>query len=81
MNETTEENTVTEVTTTAPPDLSETAFVILQTAVSQVRDLQIKSVQALRDRLNALYPGCQPHVEQAIVFWSAYVRSRGYPER
>lgn len=62
------------------PDLSEGAFAILQTAVTQSRDRQIKSVRALRERLSSIYPDCQALIEQAIAYWSASVRRRGTPE-
>lgn len=62
------------------PELSEAAFGILQTAVAQACERQIKSVQALRERLNSLYPDCQAHIEQAIAYWSASVRHRGTPD-
>ena len=71
---------MSEVTPAEMPDLSETAFAILQTAVTQSCERQIKSVQALRELLNSLYPHCKAHIEQAIAYWSASVRRRGTPE-
>lgn len=70
---------MSEVSSTNMPDLSESAFAILQTAVTQACERQIKSVQALRERLNTLYPGGEQHVEQAIAYWSASVRRHGTP--
>lgn len=68
------------MTSLCMPELSESAFVILQTAVTHARDYQIQSVKVLRNHLAALYPGCQTDVDQAIAYWSASIRRRGRPE-
>ena len=64
-------------TASVETDLSESAFVILQTAVSEVRAHQIRSLQSLREHLARLFPGYTDDIEKAIAFWAAYVRRTG----
>lgn len=62
------------------PELSQSGFEVLRTAVREARDRQIKSLKALREHLALLFPSRREDVEQAIAYWAASVRRHGVPE-
>lgn len=62
------------------PELSESEFEVLSAAVRQARDLQIKSLKSLRERLVTMFPGRLQDIEQAIGYWRAEVRRQGLGE-
>ena len=56
-------------------DLSPAAFEILRAAVNAVRQWQIGSTMALRERLQLEWPGREVDIEAAIKFWASHVRA------
>lgn len=52
--------------------MNDQTFEILRTAVNLAKQEQIRSVSALKQRLNSLYDNCSDDVDAAIKFWAAY---------
>lgn len=61
------------------PELSPTAFEVLQVAVRLARDRQVKTLSLLRVRLRFLFPAREADIDQAIAFWAAHVQRVGVP--
>lgn len=59
------------------PELSPSGFEVLQAAVRVARDMQIKTLQLLREQLGRLFPARSDDIEQAIAYWAAHVRRTG----
>lgn len=55
------------------PELNESGFEVLRTAMREVRDRQIKSLKALREHLSLIFPTRPEDIEQAIKYWVAQV--------
>ena len=49
-------------------ELTDEAYEMLRAAVNTARNFQVKSVQALKDRMNLAYPGRQSDIDSAISF-------------
>jgi hypothetical protein len=56
------------------PDLNEAGFEVLQVAVRAARDRQIRTLKALREFLDTQFPNRKDDIDQAVKYWSAYVR-------
>ncbi len=57
--------------------LQDETFTILTTAVTLAKDEQIRSVEYLRKRLQALYPGKESEIDAAIDLWAHHVKAAG----
>lgn len=55
-------------------ELTDEAIEMLRAAVNTARNFQVKSVQALKDRMNLAYPGRQSDIDSAITFWAEEIR-------
>jgi hypothetical protein len=62
------------------PDLNESGFEVLQAAVRAARNLQLKTVSALRSYLLSEFPDRASDIDSAIKYWSASVVRFGIAE-
>lgn len=60
----------------AVAELSEEGLGLLMSAVRLAKDEQIRTVAALRSRLLRLFPGQDKPIEEALVTWANYERSK-----
>ena len=56
--------------------LSEAGYEMLRAAVDAARHHQCKSVEQLKQRLVATYPGSRDAIDEALRYWSADIRRR-----
>lgn len=57
--------------------LTDLQFVILQAAVTLVKNEQIKRLSVLRSRLRQLFPNKPKNIERALTYWANYLVSKG----
>lgn len=57
--------------------LTDLQFVILQAAVTLVKNEQIKRLSALRARLRQVFPDKPKNIERALTYWANYLVSKG----
>lgn len=56
--------------------LSEGGYEMLRAAVNTAREHQCSSLQRLKERLAAAWPGRVSDIEEALTYWSADIRRR-----
>jgi hypothetical protein len=57
-------------------ELSEGGYEMLRAAVNTARDHQCRSLQSLKERFSAAWPGRGADIDAALNYWSADIRRR-----
>lgn len=57
-------------------ELSEGGYEMLRAAMNTARKHQCSSIDSLKERLGAAWPGREADISEALIYWSADIRRR-----